>query len=375
MPDSHAILSASSSHRWLMCPPSVRLSEQFPDDGGSEFAAEGTEAHELCEYRLKSAMGIPADDPVPHLQRYCEEMEDCANGYAVHVLSLVEEAKQTCSDPKVLIEQRVDFSQWVPEGFGTAACIIVADGTLRIVDYKHGLGVLVEAENNPQMKCYALGALEIFDVLYDIDTISMTIYQPRRENISTWVISREELLQWAENTLKPIAAMAFAGEGEFCSGEWCGFCKAKHNCRARAEANLMLAKHDFKMPELLEDIEIELILSKVDELASWANDVKEYALKQAIGGKEWHGWKLVEGRSVRKFTDDDKVIKTVSEAGFDPFEKKLLGITAMQKLLGRARFDELLSGLITKSKCKPTLVPESDKRPAVSSAVLDFKDE
>ena len=375
MPDSHAILSASSSHRWLMCPPSVRLGEQFPDDGGSEFAAEGTEAHELCEYRLKSAMGIPADDPVPHLQRYNEEMEDCASGYATHVLSLVEEAKQTCSDPKVLIEQRVDFSQWVLEGFGTADCIIVSDGTLRIVDYKHGLGVLVEAENNPQMKCYALGALEIFDVLYDIDTISMTIYQPRRENISTWVISREELLQWAENTLKPIATMAFAGEGEFCSGEWCGFCKAKHNCRARAEANLMLAKYDFKMPELLEDIEIELILSKVDELASWANDVKEHALKQAIGGKEWHGWKLVEGRSVRKFTDDDKVIKTVSEAGFDPFEKKLLGITAMQKLLGRARFDELLSGLITKTKGKPTLVPDSDKRPEVSSAVLDFKDE
>lgn len=375
MPDSHAILSASASHRWLMCPPSVRLSEQFPDDGGSEFAAEGTEAHELCEYKLKSALGIPADDPVPHLQRYSEEMEDCACGYATHVLSLVEEAKQTCADPKLLIEQRVDFSQWVPEGFGTADCIIVSDGTLRIVDYKHGLGVLVEAENNPQMKCYALGALEIFDVLYNIDTISMTIYQPRRENISTWVISREELLQWAENTLKPIATMAFAGEGEFCSGEWCGFCKAKHNCRARAEANLMLAKHDFKMPELLEDIEIELILSKVDELASWANDVKEYALKQAIGGKEWHGWKLVEGRSVRKFTDDDKVIKTVSEAGFDPFEKKLLGITAMQKLLGRARFDELLSGLITKSKGKPTLVPDSDKRPEVSSAVLDFKDE
>ena len=375
MPDSHAILSASASHRWLMCPPSVRLSEQFPDDGGSEFAAEGTEAHELCEYRLKSALGMPAEDPVPHFQRYSEEMEDCACGYVTHVLSLVEEAKQTCADPKVLIEQRVDFSQWVPEGFGTADCIIVSDGTLRIVDYKHGLGVLVEAENNPQMKCYALGALEIFDVLYDIDTISMTIYQPRRENISTWVISREELLQWAENTLKPIATMAFAGEGEFCSGEWCGFCKAKHNCRARAEANLMLAKHDFKMPELLEDIEIELILSKVDELASWANDVKEYALKQAIGGKEWHGWKLVEGRSVRKFTDDDKVIKTVSEAGFDPFEKKLLGITAMQKLLGRARFDELLSGLITKSKGKPTLVPDSDKRPEVSSAVLDFKDE
>ena len=203
----------------------------------------------------------------------------------------------------------------------------------------------------------------------------MTIYQPRRENINTWEISREELLQWAENTLKPIAAIAFAGEGEFCSGEWCGFCKAKHNCRARAEANLMLAKHDFRLPELLEDSEIEFILSRVDELASWANDVKEYALKRAVSGKGWHGWKLVEGRSIRKFTSEDEVIKAVCKAGFDPFEKKLLGITAMQKLLGKARFDELLSGLITKSKGKPTLVPESDKRPEVSSAVLDFKDE
>ena len=375
MPDSHATLSASASHRWLMCPPSVRLSEQFPDDGGSEFAAEGTEAHELCEYKLKSALGMPAEDPVPHLKRYCEEMEDCASGYAVHVLSLVEEAKQTCRDPKVLIEQRVDFSEWVTEGFGTADCIIVADGTLRIVDYKHGLGVLVEAENNPQMKCYALGALGIFDALYDIDTISMTIYQPRRENISTWEISREELLLWAENTLKPIASLAFSGEGEFCSGEWCGFCRAKHACRARAEANLMLAKHDFKMPELLEDAEIEFILSRVDELTSWATDIKDYALKRALGGKEWHGWKLVEGRSVRKFSNDDEVIKAVSKAGFDPFEKKLLGLTAMQKLLGKTRFDELLSGLVIRSKGKPALVPESDKRPAVSTATLDFKDE
>ena len=375
MPDSHATLSASASHRWLMCPPSVRLSEQFPDDGGSEFAAEGTEAHELCEYKLKSALGMPAEDPVPHLKRYCEEMEDCASGYAVHVLSLVEEAKQTCRDPKVLIEQRVDFSEWVPEGFGTADCIIVADGTLCIVDYKHGLGVLVEAENNPQMKCYALGALGIFDALYDIDTISMTIYQPRRENISTWEISREELLLWAENTLKPIASLAFSGEGEFCSGEWCGFCRAKHACRARAEANLMLAKHDFKLPELLEDAEIEFILSRVDELTSWATDIKDYALKRALSGKEWHGWKLVEGRSVRKFSNDDEVIKAVSGAGFDPFEKKLLCLTAMQKLLGKTRFDELLSGLVIRSKGKPALVPESDKRPAVSTATLDFKDE
>ena len=375
MPDSHAILSASASHRWLMCPPSVRLCEQFPGDGGSEFAAEGAEVHELCEYKLKSALGMPAEPPVPHLLRYSEEMEECASGYAAHVLSLVEKAKQTCKDPGVLIEQRVDFSEWVPEGFGTADCIIVADGTLRTVDYKHGLGVLVEAEGNPQMKCYALGALGLFDALYDIDTISMTIYQPRRENISSWEISRDDLLKWAENTLKPVAALAFAGEGKFCAGEWCGFCKARHTCRARAEANLMLAKHEFKLPDLLEDTEIEVALAKADELAAWVADIREYALQRALSGKVWHGWKLVEGRAVRKYRNEDEVVRAVCEAGFDPFEKKVLGITAMQKLLGKARFDELLSGLITKPKGKPTLAPDSDKRPAVSTAKLDFKDE
>ena len=375
MPDSHAILSASASHRWLMCPPSVRLCEQFPGDGGSEFAAEGAEVHELCEYKLKSALGMPAEPPVPHLLRYSEEMEECASGYAAHVLSLVEKAKQTCKDPGVLIEQRVDFSEWVPEGFGTADCIIVADGTLRTVDYKHGLGVLVEAEGNPQMKCYALGALGLFDALYDIDTISMTIYQPRRENISSWEISRDDLLKWAENTLKPVAALAFAGKGEFCAGEWCGFCKARHTCRARAEANLMLAKHEFKLPDLLEDTEIEVALAKADELAAWVADIREYALQRALSGKVWHGWKLVEGRAVRKYRNEDEVVRAVCEAGFDPFEKKVLGITAMQKLLGKARFDELLSGLITKPKGKPTLAPDSDKRPAVSTAKLDFKDE
>ena len=374
MPNVHAILSASASHRWLHCTPSVRFSEGI-EERPSEFAAEGTEAHELCEYKLKSALGIEAADPVPNLSRYSEEMEDCATGYAAYVMEQVEKAGKDCADPKVLIEQRVDFSRWVPEGFGTADCIIVADGVLRIVDYKHGLGVLVDATDNPQMKCYALGALELFDVLYDIHTVSMTIYQPRRENISVFELSREELLSWADEVLKPTAEQAFTGNGEFNCGEWCCFCRAKHVCRARAEANLMLAHHDFRLPPTLEDGEIEFILSKADELISWANDIKDYALQKAVSGKEWHGWKLVEGRSVRKFTNEDEVVSAVTEAGFDPYEKKLLGITAMQKLLGKPRFDELLSGLIEKSKGKLTLVPESDKRPAVSSAVSDFSEE
>ena len=373
-PKGHAILSASSSDRWLHCPPSARLCETY-EDKGSDYAAEGTDAHELCEYKLKRALGMDASDPTENLTWYNEEMEDCANGYAAYILEMVEAAKESCADPKVLIEQRVDFSRWVEQGFGTADCIIIADGTLRICDYKHGLGVLVDATDNPQMKCYALGALELFDDIYDIDNVSMTIYQPRRQNISTFEISKDALYRWADEVLKPTADLAFAGDGNFLCGEWCGFCKAKHECRARAEANLTLAQYDFKLPPLLEDSEIEYILSRADELVAWASDIKEYALQQAISGKEWAGWKLVEGRSNRKYSNEEAVIQAVTDAGFDPYEKKLLGITAMQKRLGKSRFDELLTAYIEKPQGKPTLVPESDKRPAMNNAKTDFMEE
>lgn len=370
----HALLSASSSHRWLNCPPSARLCESY-EDKSSEYAAEGTEAHELCEYKLKKALGIKTADPSPHMKYYNEEMNECAEGYAAFVIEQTEAAKENCRDPKVMTEQRVDFSRWVEEGFGTADCIIISDGTMRIVDYKHGLGVLVEAENNPQMKCYALGALELFDGIYDIDTISMTIYQPRRQNVSTFVLSKDDLYKWADEVLKPTAELAFRGEGEFLCGEWCGFCKARHECRARAEANMMLAQYDFKLPPLLDDSEIEVILSHADELVTWVSDIKDYALQQAVNGKEWNGWKLVEGRANRRYSNDDAVIQLVTDAGFDPYEKKLLGITAMQKMLGKSKFDELLSEYIEKPQGKPTLVPESDKRPVMNSAKTDFKEE
>ena len=373
-PKGHAILSASSSDRWLHCPPSARLCETY-EDKGSDYAAEGTDAHALCEYKLKRALGMDASDPTKNLTWYNEEMEDCANGYAAYILEMVEAAKESCADPKVLIEQRVDFSHWVEQGFGTADCIIIADGTLRICDYKHGLGVLVDATDNPQMKCYALGALELFDDIYDIDNVSMTIYQPRRQNISTFEISKDALYRWADEVLKPTADLAFAGDGNFLCGEWCGFCKAKHECRARAEANLTLAQYDFNLPPLLEDSEIEYILSRADELVAWASDIKEYALQQAISGKEWAGWKLVEGRSNRKYSNEEAVIQAVTDAGFDPYEKKLLGITAMQKRLGKSRFDELLTAYIEKPQGKPTLVPESDKRPAMNNAKTDFMEE
>lgn len=373
-PKAHAILSASSSHRWLNCPPSARLCETY-EDKGSDYAAEGTDAHSLCEYKLRLALGVEATDPTEHLTWYNEEMLDCANGYASYILELVEAAKETCADPVVLIEQRVDFSRWVEQGFGTSDAIIISDGTLHVVDYKYGLGVLVEADNNPQMMCYALGALELFDVIYDIDTVAMTVYQPRRQNVSTFEMPKDDLYRWADEVLKPTAELAFAGDGNFLCGEWCGFCKAKHECRARAEANLMLAQYDFKLPPLLEDTEIEVILSRADQLVSWVNDIKEYALQQAISGKEWTGFKLVEGRSNRRYTDEAAVTQTVTDAGFDPYERKLLGITAMQKLLGKSRFDELLSAYIEKPQGKPTLVPESDKRPVMNNAKTDFMEE
>lgn len=366
-PKGHALLSASSSKRWLNCPPSARLCENYADKG-SDFAAEGTDAHTLCEYRLQEALGIKAENPIENLTWYNEEMEDCATSYASFISEIVAKAK----NPVVLIEQRLDYSKYVPDGFGTGDCIIIADGVLHIIDYKHGRGVLVEAYENPQMMLYALGALEIFDGIYDIDTICMTTFQPRRGNVSTYTLPKADLRSWAETTLVPTAALAYRGEGEFSCGEWCQFCKAKSDCRKRAETNMSLAKYDFIDPPLLTDEEIEDVLSKVDSLVSWANDVKEFAFQAAMSGKEWTGWKLVEGRSVRKYTNDEAVAATVLTAGYDPYEKKLLGLTEMQKMLGKSKFEELLGDLIIRPQGKPTLVPESDKRPAITTAKADF---
>lgn len=266
---NHALLSASSSHRWLNCPPSARLCESY-DDKGSDFAAEGTDAHALCEYKLRNALGMAAEDPTESLTWYSTEMEDCANGYVAFVMELVAEAKKVCADPVVLIEQRLDYSKYVKEGFGTGDCVIIADGTLHIVDYKHGRGVLVEADDNPQMKLYALGALELFDCIYDIDTVSMTIYQPRRSNVSTFTIPKQELCEWADKVLTPTAELAFQGSGEYHCGEWCQFCKAKADCRERAKANMELARYEFRQPPLLTDEEVEEILGQIDGLTTWA---------------------------------------------------------------------------------------------------------
>ena len=225
------------------------------------------------------------------------------------------------------------------------------------------------------MMLYALGALEIFDDIYDIDTVRMTIFQPRKSNVSVYEMEKADLLEWADTDLTQKAKLAYEGQGNFHCGEWCRFCKAKAECRERAAANLELARYDFQTPALLDDEEIADILGKVDALTAWASDVKEYALQQAISGKDWNGWKLVEGRSNRKYTNDAVVAATVENAGFDPYERKVLGITAMQKLLGKSRFEELLAPYIEKPQGKPTLVPESDKRPAMNTAKNDFMEE
>ncbi|MCQ2501192.1 MAG: DUF2800 domain-containing protein [Lachnospiraceae bacterium] len=374
----HAYLSASASHRWLACPPSAKLCANILDQA-SEYAQQGTDCHELCAYLVEKALGREVIDPTENLTYYDAEMQNCAEEYRNYVLEQIEAAKEFCKDPQVMIEQRLDFSRWVENGFGTGDCVIVADEVLQIIDYKHGLGVLVSAGDdehggNSQMMCYALGALEVFGDIYDINQIKMTIFQPRRDNISTYTISKDDLLKWADEVLAPTAQLAYVGEGEFKAGDHCTFCKVKATCRKRAEYNLELAKYDFEMPATLDDTEIAAILEKVDEMISWGNDIKEYALQQAQSGVHFEGWKVVEGRSNRKYTDEAAVAFAVKDAGFDPYEKKLLGVTAMSTLLGKKKFEELLGGLIYKPPGKPALVPESDKRPAMNTAIDDFKE-
>ena len=367
----HALLSASSAHRWIACPPSALLSKKF-EDSSSSFAQEGTDAHTLAQYKLEKLLGLPTKDPTESLSFYDEEMNDHAENYATFVLEQVEKAKEACVDPQVLIEQKLDFSRYVPEGFGHVDCLIIADGTLTVIDFKYGLGIKVSAERNPQMFCYALGGLTLFDGIYDIDNVRLIIYQPRRENISEHCISKSELIQWAEDVLSPTAELASKGEGEYKAGEHCQFCKAKSTCRKRAEYNLELAKYDFEVPATLDHDEIAAILIKADELVSWVSDVKEYALKEALNGAKYEGFKLVAGRSNRKYTDETAAADLVIAAGKDPYEKKLLGITAMTALLGKKAFEDILGGLTYKPPGKPVLVTADDKRPEFNSAYEDF---
>lgn len=370
---AHAVLSASASKRWLSCPPSAKLNAELPDTT-SDYAREGTCAHEIAQIKINQMLGISVDDLRENLDFYDSEMEECTESYAQYVAEEMAKYKE----PVVMVEQHLDFSKYVPGGFGTSDIVIIADDVLTVIDLKYGKGMEVSAEHNSQMMLYSLGALELFGVLYDINKIRMVIFQPRLENVSESVISVSDLLDWAENELRPKAELAAKGEGEFCAGEHCRFCKVKATCRKRAEYNLMLAQYDFAPPDMLEDTEIEAILERADALTSWAADVKEYALSQALSGKQWNGYKVVEGKSNRKYTDEQKVAETVKAAGKNPYsEPEILGITAMTKLLGgKKKFDELLSKYVCKPQGKPTLVPMSDKRKAwTSTANEDFQED
>lgn len=371
-PQKHALLSASSAHRWLHCPPSAKLTAGVTE-APSEAALQGTAAHALAEHKLRRALKQQSKRPVSEYED--DEMDSYTNDYVSYVLEQYEQAKQVTSGAVIYIEQHLDFSNVVPGGFGTGDCLIVADGMLHVIDLKYGLGVLVEAEWNPQMMLYAIGALALFDALYDIEQVALTIFQPRRENVSTWTISVTELNKWAEHTLKPAAEPAAKGEGEFYAGAWCQFCRIASTCRARAETNLELAKFEFAPPAELSPAEVAKVLTQIPELTRWASDVQDYALSQALSGEQYEGFKLVAGRSIRKYTDETAVAEAAKAAGYrDIYKRSLLTITAMEKLMGKKQFSEILGDLVVKPDGKPTLVPVTDKRPElqISTAADDF---
>lgn len=363
----HSLLSASGAHRWMNCTPSARLEKEFEDNSG-DAAAEGSAAHALSEHKLRKSLKMRSKKPVSKYDS--DEMDTHTDAYVEFVLEQIAQAKLNCVDPMVLIEQKLDFSKYVPDGFGTGDCVIIADGTLHVIDFKYGQGVLVDAEDNPQMKLYGLGALEMFDALYDIEMVAMSIFQPRRENVTTHTVAKDSLYQWAEEVLKPTAEIAFNGGGQYVPGEHCQFCRASVKCRARAEAKMKLASLEFALPPLLSDEEIAEVLAAIGDLTSWANEIMAYATDAAVNhGMEWPGFKVVEGRSNRKYSDEGSAAEAAKAAGYkDIYRQSLITITEMEKLMGKPKFNEVLGGLITKPPGKPTLVPVTDKRPAMSTS-------
>lgn len=381
----HAVLSASSASRWMACPPSVRLEQNYPDKT-SEYAEEGTLAHELGELSLKYLLkeidkrnyNKEVNKAIKDNELYSEDMPDYVEIYTDTCMEKLSEAKAKTPDAVFYIEHKLDFSEWVPEGFGTGDFVIIADGTMEIVDLKYGKGIPVSAVGNKQMRLYALGAISQFSFLYDIEKVRMTIVQPRLDSISTDEIAADDLLKWAEKVLKPIADLAFKGEGEFCAGEHCGFCRAKSICKARADKNLELAKYEFRTTPTLSEEDIADILGKAEELAKWAKDVQDYALDQALQGVQYQGWKVVEGRANRKYTDTDKVAEILiandykEDKIYKPIE--LQGLTNMEKVVGKKKLTELVGNYIEKPQGKPVLVPETDKRPEFNTPKTDFEE-
>ena len=376
---SHALLSASSAHRWLACPPSARLSEQFADKP-STFAEEGTFLHELCELKLHRFLG-DVDSAVLGTQLkdhedndfYSDEAESVTDQYVAFCIETIQAVRASCLDPLILIEHRLDYSEFVPDGFGTADLLIAGDGILEIIDFKGGRGVRVSADHNPQLMLYALAGLMEFDPLYDIHTIRMSIVQPRLDNISTYELTPHELLTWAETTVAPTARLAIQGKGEFQAGEHCRFCKARFTCRKRSEYYMQLAKQDFKEADLLTDEEIADLLPIAQGLVKWVEDLLAYATSRAENGKAWPGYKLVAGLTKRKYTSEADVIRACTEAGLtNIYRTSLLGISDLEKAIGKKAFQDIVSPYVFKPAGRPELVPLSDRRKPISNPSADF---
>ena len=378
MAKKHALLGASSSARWLVCTPSARLEAMFPDEQ-SPYAAEGTVAHDLAESILRHKLEgkkLPKHD-------HSAEMVEAVNRYVDICEEKVNEARARSSDAEVMIEAKLDFSRWVPEGFGTGDMVIVADGILEVIDLKYGKGVPVSAIENTQMRLYALGAYDANEFLYDIKTVRMTIVQPRLDSVSTDEMALEKLLDWGED-IKPIAQRAWDGLGECTPCDYCNFCKARHTCRALADTCLAaFYKAGGKLNQLLTDREVSDILGMKDLITKWIKGVYDFAYEKALSGeKQWPGYKLVEGTSRRTITDPEAAARTLLDNGYkeeDIFKpRELEGITNLQKVLGKKGVSEYLEAFIDKPEGKPTLVPESDKRPAINTAETmanEFDDE
>lgn len=385
MPDQHARLSPSSAARWINCPGSVRISALCPEPSSSPYADEGTVAHALAELKLRS---IDQGGDLTRRQHtewraihedmaFCGEMDEATDFYKDIV---AEKLIGAGPDAVLLIEQRFSLTDWVPECFGTSDAVIIGGDTIEVIDFKYGKGVKVDAEKNPQMRLYGLGAATMFSDLYDLSTVRMTIVQPRLDHVSMEELPLLDLYRWAETVVKPAALEAVDQTivPRTACGDWCRFCPAKATCRARAEANLELARYEFQNPALLSADEIAEILGRIEELQHWATDVSDYALQQALDGEHFDGWKLVEGRSVRKYADDLKVSEALQAAGYPEaaiYERKLYGLTAMEKIVGKKKLTEVLGDLIVKPAGKPVLVPESDKRQAINTtaaAAADF---
>lgn len=366
MPSRHARFSPSSANRRIHCPPSLLLEEQF-EEGESVYAAEGTAGHAMAEHLIRKYLKQRTKRPTS--QFYTDELLEAVDEYVSFVIGEIEDARRESKTPLLLVEQRVDATEYVDGCFGTADMVIITDKVAHVIDLKLGKGVEVHAEENPQLMIYGLGVLHMTEALYDIETVRMTIFQPRLGNSSTWNVSPEYLKRWGGEVLRPAGAKALIGAGDFSAGSWCRFCLARNQCRARAESFLELARLEFTKPALLSDDEVAEVIAKADELAKWSADVYAFAQDQAIvHGKQWPGFKVVEGKSNRKYTSEDEVVQAATAAGFkDIYKRSLIGITEMERLMGRERFREVLGPLVYKPKGKLTLAPESDRREAVTN--------